>query len=211
MENFPGNQRNVLGDKKIPEKNVEKVVVGEVVTRKKPLGRKFKETFFGGDFKTALRYVGAEVLLPAFRNLIYDTISEGGKRIIYGESMRSSRNRYPDPRPRVTYNQPVFRGPRDDRTRAYLPDQPPHVVRQGRHEVNELIMTTREEAEKVLEMLIEIIDTYQVASVGDLYDLVGFPTTYVDQKWGWSYLNNVEIRQIREGYLLDLPPVEPIQ
>lgn len=212
MENFPGNSRNVTGDK--PEKVVEKVVVGEVVTRKRPIGKRFKEVFFGGDFKDAARFVAADVLLPAFRDLLFDAVKEGGRRIIYPLSQQS-RRRPTEYRPRVQYNSPVYRGsretrdPRDPRG-GYLPDQPPHIVRQPRHEVNELILISREEAELVLERLIDIIDKYQVASVADLYDLVGLPTSYVDNKWGWSFLNNVEIRQIREGYLIDLPPVESI-
>ena len=44
----------------------------------------------------------------------------------------------------------------------------------------------------------------------DLYDLTGLPSAHVDNKWGWTYLTNTEIRQIRDGYLLDLPPMEEI-
>lgn len=211
MENFPGNSRRVLGDKDKPEKEkvVEKVITGEVVTRKKSLGRRFKDIFFGGDFKNASRYVVADVLLPALRNMIADAGTEGIRRIIFPES-QAARRRPTEYRPRVSYNSPVYRGSRDPRDRSYLPDQPPHVVRQGRHEINELILVSREEAEKVVEMLSEIIGKYDVASVADLYDLVGLPTSYVDNKWGWTFLNNVDIRQVRDGYLIDLPAVEPI-
>ena len=56
----------------------------------------------------------------------------------------------------------------------------------------------------------DIIDTYEVVTVADLNELVGFPTNHVDNKWGWSYLADVQVRQIREGYLIDFPPAEPI-
>ena len=56
----------------------------------------------------------------------------------------------------------------------------------------------------------DIIDQFEVASVADLNDLVGFPTSYTDNKWGWIYLGDVQIRQVREGYLIDLPSPEPI-
>lgn len=213
-EQFPSNSKNVLGakePKKDPvDKAIEKVITGEVVSRKKPLGRKFKETFFGGDFKSSARHVGGDVLLPGLRNLAYDMLVEGGKRLLFGGDARS-RRRETEYRPRVSYNNPIFRGMKDPRERAYLPDQPPHVVRTGRHEINELIISSKEEAEKVIEMMAEIIDQYQVASVADLYDLVGLPSSYVDNNWGWSYLTSVEIRQVREGWLIDLPAVEPIK
>ena len=107
---------------------------------------------------------------------------------------------------RVQYNSPVRRD------RAYLPDQAPArpLGRQVRRETNDLVLTSREEAELVLERLTDIIDKYGVASLADLYDLTGLPTSHVDNKWGWTYLNNTEIRQVRDGYLLDLPPVEEI-
>lgn len=62
----------------------------------------------------------------------------------------------------------------------------------------------------VLERLNDIIDRYEVASVADLHELVGLPTTHVDNKWGWENVRYAEVRQIREGFLLDLPPAMPI-
>jgi hypothetical protein len=91
-----------------------------------------------------------------------------------------------------------------------LPDQPPYAPPRRRQDVGEIILISRDEAELVIERLTDIIDKYEVASVADLHDLVGLPTTYVDNKWGWSVLNSVGVRQIREGFLIDLPPVEPI-
>jgi len=98
---------------------------------------------------------------------------------------------------------------RDPRERPNLPDQP-SLVRQQRREANEIILAQREDAELVVERLIDIIDKYDVASLADLYDLLGWPTTPIDNKWGWTFLKNVEIRQVRDGYLIDLPPLEAV-
>jgi hypothetical protein len=91
-----------------------------------------------------------------------------------------------------------------------IPDQGPRSIRVNRRDANDIILTSREEAELVIERLIDIIDKYDVASLADLNDLLGLPTSHVDNKWGWTYLNNVEIRQIRNGYLIDLPSLEEI-
>jgi len=91
-----------------------------------------------------------------------------------------------------------------------LPDQPPLHSPRRPHNVHEIILISREDAETVLERLVDIIDKYDVASVADLHDLVGLPTTYVDNKWGWTNLAQVDIRQIREGFLIDLPSAEQI-
>lgn len=204
MTDYQGNTQKSRQVPPEEPKVVEKVVVGEVVIKKKTFGQKFKGVFFGGEFKNALRYVTAEVLLPAIRNLLVDTTTKGVERMVYGDS-RELRRRPTVYGSRIQYNSPVRRD------RAYLPDQAPRPLgRQVRRETNELILATREEAELVLERLTDIIDKYSVASMADLYDLTGLPTTHTDNKWGWTYLNNTEIRQVRDGFLLDLPQVEEL-
>lgn len=201
---YQGNSRKAA-EKKVPEKKVEKVISSEVVQRKKPVGRRFKELFFGGEFQGAMKYIAGEVLLPALRNLIVDASTEGIRRMVYGESA-AARRRHIELQSRVSYNTPMRRDPRLD---ARLPDQGPRPI-PSRANANEIVLASRSEAELVLERLMDILDTYQVASIADLHDLVGLPSTHVDNKWGWSYLANATIRQIREGFVLELPPTEPI-
>lgn len=212
---FPGNSQNVTGEKKKPaltdEKKrevIEKVISGEVVQRKKTILRRFKETFLGGDGKSVVRYISAEVLLPAMKNLFVDAVDQGAKRMVYGDTAPRRRIDVSGG-PRVSYNRPVERYSRHG---AMLPDQPPRGAPPAgrRQDVNDVILVSRDEAELVLERLQDIIDKYDVASVADFYDLVGLPTNYIDNKWGWSNLHYVDIRQVREGYLIALPSVEPI-
>lgn len=210
MENFPGNSRNPIGGEKAPERKLDKVITGEVVTRKKPLGKKFKDVFFGGDFKTAAKVVWAETLLPAFRNLLFDTVVEGGKQVIFGGS-QASRRRPIEVRSRTTYNAPVSRMMRDPREAAFLPGQPPHLVRSSRYDVEDHILISREEADMVLERLIDVIDNFGIVSVADYYDLLGLPSPFTANSYGWTYLNNVAIRQVRDGWLIDLPQPEALR
>lgn len=192
----------------LEEKKIEKVVTGTVIKKDKTFGHKFKEVFFGGDFRNAMRYIAADVLLPAIRNLMVDATTQGVERIVYGESSRQRRPMWGGSqgyRSRIQYNNPVRRD------RAYLPDQSPSGgSRRGRRDTEDLILATREEADNVLERLTDILDKYGVASLADLYELTGLPSAHIHNKWGWTFLNNAEIRQVREGYLLDLPPVEEI-
>lgn len=204
---YQGNS-NKDKDKKVrqprEDKVIEKVVTGNVIQKPPTLGHKFKATFFGGEFKGAMRYLAADVLLPAFRNLLVDATTKGVERVVYGESS-ARRHRPFDYRSRVQYNSPLMARPE----RARLPDQPLYT-RQTRRETGDLVLASREEADLVLERLIDIVDKYEVASVADLYELTGLPASHVDHKYGWTYLNNTEIRQVRDGFLLDLPPAEEI-
>jgi len=62
----------------------------------------------------------------------------------------------------------------------------------------------------VVERLTDVVDMYEVVSVADMYDLLGLPSTPIDNKWGWTHLPNIEVRQTRDGYKISMPPVEEI-
>ena len=206
---FPSNSRNVTAKstpKAKEEKKLEKVVTGEVTQKKKPLGQRFKGMVTGIEFRGASQYVFFDVLLPAVKNMVVDAVDVGVKRMIYGDSApRGGRNHGHS---RTTYNFPVNRG----QNSVMLPKQPPFSPPHRSSRVaNDIILNTREEAELVLSTLQDIIEKYEFASVSDFHTIVGLPSTYVDNNWGWSGLQYVDIRQIREGWLLDMPSVEPIQ
>lgn len=210
MEDYASNshkKKKEVEASKDEVKNIEKVITGEVVTRPKPLGRRFKDVFFGGEFKGAARYIAADVLLPALRNLIVDASTKGIERVIYGESHMSQRRR-PEYRGRVQYNNPINRMAVDPRSRVNLPDQPPHSP--SRRQAEDVVLALREDAELVVERLGDILDKYEVVSVADLNDLLELPGTHIDNKWGWYNLSGITIRQVRGGYLIDLPPIQEI-
>jgi hypothetical protein len=206
MTDYQANSRKAKEAQALPDKNIEKVVAAEAVQRKKPVGRRFKEIFFGGEFRSASRYVATEVLLPAVRNLIFDATTESVKRMIYGDTFQ--RRSQPDGRSRISYNSPLSQRP-DPRLEMRPPGQPPRPL-PSRTQSTEIILHSRADAEVVLERLADILETYQVVSVADLNELVGLPSAHVDNKWGWTYLANSGIRQVREGFVLELPPTEPI-
>ncbi len=211
MPDYQGNSKKMKETEKVPVKKIERVVDNEVVVQKKSIGRKFKDLFIEADLKTVLRYVGSDVLLPAARNMIVDASSKGVERLLYGDSAIRRRNYGGGSR--VTYNNPINRGYRDG-VPFQTPRNAPSISsepRSSRYGQDNFIISSREEAAIVLERMNDIIDTYEVASVADLKDLVGIPPTHVDNKWGWIYLGDVQIRQIREGYLIDFPPAEPMQ
>lgn len=197
---YQGNSKKA---KDVPEKTVEKVIVGEVVVKKKPLGEKIKGVFVEADFKSVGRYVIMDVLLPAARNMIVDASTKGIERMFYGERAQQyrsgSRTIYNSSSPlRTDYRHPATRPP------AQLGAAHP---RPGR---NDFILASKEEAQLVLQSMNDILEMYEVVCVGDLNELVGFPSSYVDQKWGWTSLGDTQIRPVREGFLIDLPPAEQI-
>lgn len=208
MPDYAGNaKKNKPGEEK-PEKNLERVTTGEVIIRKKGVGRKFREIFVQTDFSSLAKYVTYDVAIPAAKNFVWDVLTKGGQRILFGESGRP-RNFGSPQEPRYQYQSPIRRQYHDVVSREVS-----SILRQGykpaHRSQDDIVLSTRSEADALLEQLNDIIDTYDKASVADMYEILGVKADFTDNDWGWRYLGNVRIREFRDGFLVDFPPAEPI-
>lgn len=196
---------------KVDEKVVEKVVEGDVVRRKKPLGKRFSETFFTGDARGVFSYVVGDVLLPAAKDTIADAFSTMIERMLFGETRSASRRTGARPSGGsgyVSYNRfAPQQGPAARREDPRL-----EISRKARstHNFDEIILATRAEAETVIDRLFDIVTRYEAATVADLYELVGVTPKFTDDKWGWTDIRGAGVTRVRSGYLLELPPTEAL-
>jgi hypothetical protein len=78
------------------------------------------------------------------------------------------------------------------------------------HDFDEIVLSSRREAEDVIDRLFDLVGQYGSATVSDLYELVGLPSTHTDNKWGWEDARGAGVTRVRNGYLLDLPEPEPL-
>lgn len=209
---FPGNSKN--NPRPQPQgsepKKVESVVTGEVQARKRGLFKRFKDVFIGGDSRSVVQYVVMDVLVPQAKDMITEAASQGFERLIYGE--HRPRNRFgsgarpPGPTNYTRYsvrgNNPIGRSGVEDR-------RPTAQARS--HTIDDILLATRVEAETVLDRMYDLLREYEVASVADLHSLVGWSSSYVDQKWGWVELNGANVQRTREGYILNLPKPQSIE
>ena len=76
--------------------------------------------------------------------------------------------------------------------------------------IDRMIFRTKSEAERVLRGLNDQIDHYRVASVADLYELLGEDCPWTANDYGWTSLSTARIDAVSEGYHLRLPPVMSI-
>jgi hypothetical protein len=197
-------------------KNIESVVTGEVRRRKTPLGRRFAETFVGGDAQSVMSYVVFEVLVPAAKDMVSDAFSQGIDRMLFGDSRSTTRRRSSGTGTNgyVSYNRMSggISKPRsgfDEFTRK----EPSRRARSN-HDFDEIILATRHEAEEVIKRLYDIVDQYETATVADLYELVGMTPSFTDAKWGWGPGGLQGAQPVRTrggGYLLDLPKPEAVE
>lgn len=210
---FPGNSHTEKVKKKKqeeekPVKNIEKVVEGTVVQRKRGWWRRVQDAMTGDDAQTVGTYILYEVAIPAFRDLIFDIIRNGAERSLYGE-VRPSRGSGRGFGRNNAINYGSMSRSRDDRDRRNERREVSSRARRN-HDFGEIIIPDRGEAEEVIDRLVDLIDRFGVATISDLYDLVGVTSDYSDEKWGWYNLASARAVRTRDGYLLDLPRTEPI-
>lgn len=203
IPNYPPNSES--SKRESPEdKNIKRVTSSDPKRRKRSLGKQFRETFVAGDPRSATSYVIFDVLLPAARDMIWETGSEYLRSIMFGETRR--RGVTPPqtgPSGYFTYNRPpghiLSSSQRTMSRRA-----------RSRHDFDEIVIAERIEAEKVIDDLFEVVSKYGVASVADLYGMVGIDSTHTDNKWGWTDLRGAGVTRVRNGYLLDIPEPQPL-
>lgn len=196
-----------------PKKKIEKIVEGEVIKRKKPWNRRMTELFIGGDIKSVGSYVVRDVMVPGTKDIIYDVLSSGVERILFGEGIRgggSRRGRVAGQLGRVAYDR--FSSGMQSQTLRNR-DEPRQLSRRARafHEFDEIILASRQEAQEVLDRMFIEIEKYGLCKVSDLYEMVGVTGSFTDEKWGWTDISGAGITRVKGAYLLDLPQPDPIR
>lgn len=204
---YPGNSKKSKAEKPKEKPKVEKVIEGTAIKQKPPLGKRIRQAFTGDDARSVMDYLIFEVALPALKTTISDMVSQGAERMLFGESsrVRGPGNRRPG---RVDYN--VIS--RNGSGVHVVNESTPRMSSRDRatHNFDNIVIPTRPEAETVLQSMMDLIDQFNMATVSDLYDLVGITGSFADDKWGWFDLRGADIVRVRDGFVLDLPATQPI-
>lgn len=207
MEEFPPNsmkQALKTGQTASEDKKIERVTSADATLRKKPLGRKFMDTFFGADLKSVIQYVLSDVLAPAAKDMIVEAGSQGLERMIFGDTNPRRRSvGGVTPTGHINYN----RMGRQNRG----PSPGPQVRGRSRPAFDEVVLQSRAEGQEVLSRMYDILSRYESVTVSDLYELVGIRGDHTDLKWGWTDLHGASVDRLRNGgFLLDLPQPEAL-
>lgn len=180
------------------------VVKTPAIVQKKSLGRKIKEMIFGDDAKDVGAYLLSDIFLPAAKNLLYDAVSQGANRLIFGNSSdRVRNNRFSGYNSNYrNYNDRYSSRETSKRTMSYRA--------RAHHDFDDIVFNDLGDAQATLDQMMEIIDRYEVCRVSDFYEAAEITTNYTDDNWGWYSLRGSRILQTRNGFILDLPEPEPI-
>ena len=200
MENYKPNSyksREAQKEGLAEKPKVEKIVTGGVRTKKKSELSKFKDVFIAEDMENIKNYILMDVLVPAFKKAVSDIVRNGIDMLLYGEVGNDKRSSTSS---KVSYRSYYDRNnDRSSNSRA-----------KTAYGYDDIVLDSRGEAEEVLDKLEELIETFKIASVADLYDLVGISCDYTANNYGWTSLRSASVVRVRDGYLLKLPKAMPL-
>lgn len=152
-------------------------------------------------------YIREDIIVPAFKNIIADSITSGINMALFGDSKPAARGSV-GPR----YNNV----PKTDyRSRFVSPSRAtpePAAYRRNSQYAEEFNIPDRGQALLILDNLRETADNYDTVPVADYYDMVGFDTKFTDHNYGWSFeaISRATVIPVRGGYMIKLPPMEAL-
>ena len=174
---------------------------GKVIVRKKGALKKFFDNILSDEPDSVKTYVIQEVLIPGIKKAISDIISNGTDIILYGET-RKNKPSSNTTGSRISYG---------SYSSYYSQPQKSESAKKDSNEFGQdIILDTRGRAENVLLQLEEAIERYKMVSIADLNDILGITGSYTDCKYGWYDLSTAQIIRVKEGFLIKLPRVKPL-
>ncbi len=186
------------------DRHVEKVVTGQVSTKKKNGITKFAGNIISEDAKNIKDFIFLDVLIPTFKKAISDIVTNGIDIILYGES-RGRSNRLPGDR--VSYRS--YGQYYDDTRRATTQKA---IQRPMSFSYSDLIFDSRQDAQAVLNQMNDILYSYGFVRVADLMESAGVTgNPYTDNSYGWNSLNTAEVMITRDGWIIKLPRPIPVE
>ena len=198
MDNIKPNSNKYKEEQKyatVDKPRQEKIVKRPARIKKKSA---LTDVFIASDVSRVKEYVFMDVLVPAVKNAIADIVTDGVSILLFGES----KGRRKSTSSNISYTKYYDRDRRDSGSA--------NRTRSG-YNYQDVMVDTREEANEVLDRMSEIIETYGIVSVLDMYDLVGITGNYTDNNYGWTNIRNAEIIRGRDGYTIKMPKALPLK
>lgn len=172
-----------------------KKISGTVKIKKQSELQKFLSNFLADDISNIASFVKTDIVIPAIKRIISEAVNAALYSIGGGYDDRDRRSSY------TSYSRKYENR---DNVRRFEPR------RGDAFGLDNIVLSSRADADAVLEGLEQQIDVYGVASVSDLYEELGEDCPYTGNDYGWTSMRGAKIRLVRDGYLLQLPRALPI-
>ena len=189
---------------------------GDVVIKKKPFTQKLKEAFISQDFRTAADGVNKNVIIPAVKKVIADSIANVVNNILFGTNYTNG-NGIRINSSNWTWNGVTYNGQNVNYSGYSKPvSQPaysslPSNLRYDQIEVqpnpaeNETMMDAERKADEIIMTLRDILDRYQKVYIADVMEVCKLPTQSTQWNYGWTNLRDLDKIYTGTGFLLRFP------
>ena len=145
-------------------------------------------------------FVFGEVLIPTLKDAVYKIVTNGLSMVLFDRVDGPKGSRSDLSGTRISYSG-YYRGdsPRESRSDRYSRRE--SFVPDG-----QIVYTTRQEAEDIIDGMADIIDQYGQVSIADMYDLSDVsapPHTY--NRYGWRTVRDFYTRHTADGWVIVTP------
>lgn len=199
MNNYTPNSHKYREEQKKAseeKKKIQKVIKGSATIKKKNIFQKMVDVFISEDASNIKDYVVNDMIVPTGKKIILGVID----MLLNGGHSTYTSDRFAAPK--VSYRK-YYDGPRDDRPLV-------SSSARARFDHEDIEFETRGEAEAVLDEMFNVIDRYNLVTVGDMYDMVDLPQPFTSNKYGWTNLRGASVVRVGGKYIIKLPKAMPI-
>lgn len=180
-------------------KKLKSVVKNDSLVRsKKPITKRFTEKFIKEDIEDVKDYIIFDAIIPGIKNLCLDALEMFFFGSVSNRSSRSITSRRDDSR--TSYSS-MYKKKDYSRSKRDEEDEPDDVT-----DYQDIVLKYSDDAKDVVDELRGRIHEYGQASIADLFDLVNIPGKYTDNNWGWKREEDIGIKRVKDGYLIDVRP-----
>lgn len=200
-----------MAEKKKPESGGGQII-------KKPLSEKFAETFFGGTIKDAKAYTVHEIIVPALKNLVYESFTGALDRLLNGNA---GGHGYYGRRNNQPWNGGVTIFTPGTNYKNYgTTTKASQVSGYGHNSRTPAVIAfdRRADAEEVLTRLRHELASYSSVSIETYYDIASEYVqgadklmSFTDNYFGWTDLSSARTKPYQGGRtIIVFPPTEQV-
>jgi hypothetical protein len=184
------------------EKRVQTVIKNPVKIKQNE-ARKLADIFISEDIANVKNYIFMDVIVPAVKKAIYDVVTNGIDMFLYGGTGKGKSGSSGG---KVNYR--TYYDQKNNSSVSYRGSE--NTSNRNGFEYDDILFSTRLEAEAAKQQMQDIIGRYGIVTVSDLYEMVNENSPYTAQKYGWMDVSGAETIRVRDGYKLKLPRAVPI-
>lgn len=201
MSDYPSNSNKIKREKV----RFKKVINNDVKVSDNKTRLKMSDVFTFTDLHSIAYSLAKDILIPSAQKAIYELITNGTHMMIYGNTPSKPKNSI-IPGAKIAYQNFYNGGNKTSNTTGSKILNPATYS-----DYDKFAFNCKEDAEMVLDIMNEAIETYGKVSILDMYDMVGVTSDHASDNYGWTNLSKAYSERTIEGkYILRLPKVEPL-